>query len=157
MLADRIIFVAILGLAAVYFYATAKIRTFDFGDPIGPRTFPQLLCVGLLVAAAMLVFEMVAARRAKSAAETGHVRPSGGERHILVVSTIAVITGIYFVLFVPLGYLLATTIYLLGLTAYFNRGKWLANGLTSVLYCVFSYLIFTKVLGVSLPAGVLPF
>ena len=66
-------------------------------------------------------------------------------------------TAIYFAVFVPLGYLISTSIYLLALTAYFNRGKWAANVLTSVLFCVISYLLFTKVLGVALPRGVLPF
>ena len=41
--------------------------------------------------------------------------------------------------------------------AYFHPGKWTTNILTSVLFCVLSYLMFTKLLGVSLPPGVLPF
>ena len=65
-------------------------------------------------------------------------------------------TGIYVTVFEPLGFVIATSAYLLGLTAYFNRGKWVPNVLTSVLFSVGSYLMF-KYLGVQLPRGVLPF
>jgi hypothetical protein len=43
------------------------------------------------------------------------------------------------------------------LTAVFNRGKWLANGLTSVLWSAGSYVLFVKILGVVLPVGILGF
>jgi putative tricarboxylic transport membrane protein len=41
--------------------------------------------------------------------------------------------------------------------AYFNRGKWVANVLTSVLFSIGSYVMFVKLLGVSLAPGILPF
>ena len=52
--------------------------------------------------------------------------------------------------------IVATAIYLLVLTVYFNRGKWVANVLTSVLFSLCSYLMFTKLLGVTLAPGILP-
>ena len=55
------------------------------------------------------------------------------------------------------GYLVSTVIYLLVLTAVFNAGKWVANVLTSVLFAVGSYVLFVKILGVTLPAGILGF
>ena len=66
-------------------------------------------------------------------------------------------TALYFATFEWLGYAISTSIYLLALMAYFRRGRWMSNGLTSVLYSFGSYLIFTKLLLVSLPAGFLPF
>ena len=38
----------------------------------------------------------------------------------------------------------------LGMTAWFNRGRWKMNVLTSVLFSVGSYFMFTKLLGVTL-------
>ena len=155
MLTDRIIFVIMLVLAAVYFYATAQIPTLEIGDPLGPKAFPRLLGIGLLITAAMLFMEIWRAR--KTPPPKAETPQPGGRRHLMVVCGVAVWTAIYFAVFEPLGYVLATTGYLLALTAYFNRGKWVSNVLTSVLYCVLSYLMFTKALGVSLPPGVLPF
>ncbi len=151
---DRITFVFILLLAAVYFYATEQIYTYEFGDPLGPKAFPRLLGVSLLVTAALLFMEMWRARKTKP--QNKEAQP-GDKRYLLVVAAVVIWTAIYFRVFVPLGYLLSTAIYLLALTAYFNRGKWAANVLTSVFFCVISYLLFTKALGVTLPRGVLPF
>lgn len=156
-MADRIIVGATLALAALYFYATSQIRTFAFGDPIGPKTFPQLLCIGLVVVAIMLLLEMAAARKAAARPQAGTADAAAGKRHYLVLIGVMVLTGLYFAVFVPLGYVLATTIYLFALTSHFHRGKWAINSITSVVYAVVSYLAFTRGLDVSLPAGVLPF
>ena len=48
-------------------------------------------------------------------------------------------------------------IYLLVLMAYFHKNKWTSNVLTAVLFSVISYLMFTKLLGVNLARGILPF
>ena len=56
-----------------------------------------------------------------------------------------------------MGFLLATPISLLGLMVYFNRNKWVANVLTSVFFPVGIYFLFSKVLGVNLAKGLLPF
>jgi putative tricarboxylic transport membrane protein len=82
-------------------------------------------------------------------------QPSGDRRHLTVVGAVVAGTAVYLAVFTLLGYVIATSIYLLVLMAYFNRGKWIANILTSVLFCVLSYLMFTKLLGVTLPRGVL--
>ena len=50
----------------------------------------------------------------------------------------------------------ATTIYLLPMMAWFNRGKWIANVASTVLFVAFTYFLFVK-LEVRLPQGVLPF
>lgn len=155
MLTDRIIFALIIVLAAVYFYATTQIPTLEIGDPLGPKAFPRLLGIGLLITAALLFMEMWRAR--KNGPVKAATRQAGDRHHLLIVVAVIVWTAIYFAVFVPLGYVLSTTVYLLVMTFYFHRGKWVANVLTSVLYGVLSYLMFTKALGVTLPAGVLPF
>jgi len=66
---------------------------------------------------------------------------------------VTVWTGIYFWVFDKLGFIVSTTLYLLALMAWFNRGKWLANVLTAVLFSVLAYIMFVK-LDVNLPRGV---
>lgn len=154
MLVDRVIFVCILVLAAVYFYATAQIPTLEIGDPLGPKAFPRLLGIGLLITAALLFLETWRARKTPPQDAS---QPSGDRRHLIVVGAVVACTAVYLAVFPLLGYVIATSIYLVALTAYFNRGKWIANVLTSVLFCIGSYLMFSKLLGVSLPRGVLPF
>ena len=76
MKTDRVIFVCILVLAAVYFYATAQIPSLEIGDPLGPKAFPRLLGIGLLVTAGMLFMEMWKAKKAGRA--EGRGRGAGG-------------------------------------------------------------------------------
>ena len=154
-MADRIIFVCTLLLAGVYFWATAQIPSLELGDPLGPKAFPRLLGIGLLIAAAMLLLEILRERKKeKSAAAPAawHWEP-----HQWVIVAVSVWTALYILAFERLGFMLSTTSYLLALTAYFNRGRWLINVLTSVLFAVISYFAFTKLLGVTLAPGILPF
>ena len=62
-MADRVILVCTVVIAAVYFYATTLIPSLEIGDPLGPKAFPRLLGVVLLLAAGMLGFEILAARK----------------------------------------------------------------------------------------------
>lgn len=153
MLVDRVIFVCIIVLAAVYFYATAQIPTLEIGDPLGPKAFPRLLGIGLLITAALLFFEMRSrSRQARPAEPEPHAEDY---RHLFVIGGVAIWTGVYYMAFDPFGYVISTAIYLVVLMAFFHRGKWIANVLTSVLFSIGSYLLFVKVFGVMLAPGIL--
>lgn len=150
---DRIIFVGILVLAGVYFWATSQIPTLEIGDPLGPKAFPRLLGIGLLVSAAMLLAEMLKERKVPPPAQ--EPATSNDDTTYKVVAGVVVVTGIYFVFFEKLGYAVSTSLFMLVMTSYFNKGRWLMNVLTSVLVSFISYYAFAKWLGVNLPAGVL--
>jgi putative tricarboxylic transport membrane protein len=151
-MADRVVLAFTLVLAALYFWATSLIPTLEIGDPLGPKAFPRLLGIGLLLTAGLLAGEMWKVRHEKQAPAA-----PGSMVHYLVVGGVAVWTWLYFFSFEPLGFIIATALYLLGLTCYFNRGKWIANVSTAILFPVITYTLFTKGLGVSLARGVLPF
>jgi len=154
MVTDRVIFACTIIIAVVYLYATTLIPSLEIGDPLGPKAFPRLLGICLLIAAGLFALEMWRDHKAKVPP------PAEGEmapwRHVGLISAIAVLTGVYYALFDPLGYIMATTAYLLALMAWFNRGKWVANVLTAVLFSGLSYWMFVA-LDVRLPTGVLPF
>jgi len=153
---DRIIFVCALLLAGVYFWGTAQIPSLELGDPLGPKAFPRMLGVGLLIGAAMLLVEILRDRK-KAMAGGEDAGALKWEAHNWVVVAVVAWTALYIVLFEPLGYMLATLLYLLGLTGYFNRGRHLMNGLSCVLFVAISYFAFTKLLGVNLARGIIPF
>jgi len=153
-MADRVIFVCTLVLAGVYFYATAQIPTLEIGDPLGPKAFPRLIGIGLLITAGMLFLEMLRNRKTEAVVPVASAPHKNS--HFLVIAGVVVWTALYFWAFERLGYVLSSAIYLFALMAYFHRGKWLANTLTSLLFAGISYQMFTM-LGTSLPRGVLPF
>jgi len=154
MMTDRVIFVCTLILAAAYFYATTLIPSLEIGDPLGPKSLPRLLGGFLLAAAGLLFLEMWKERKQRTPQIDSD--EAGIWRHGWVIVGVSVWTGIYYLAFERLGYILATAVYLLALMAWFNRGKWVANGLTAVLFGVLSYLMFVK-LDVNLPRGLAAF
>lgn len=159
MIADRVIFVCTIVVAAVYFYATAQIPSLDIGDPLGPKAFPRLLGFCLLATAALLLFEIVKAAAARRGADraSAQTAPSDGRGHYGLIAAVVGWTGLYFYVFDGLGYILATAVYLFVLMMWFHRGQWLANGLTSVLFSLGSYVLFVKLLTVSLAKGIFSF
>lgn len=153
-MADRVIFVCMLILAGAYAYATEQLPSLEISDPLGPKAFPRLLTIALLVTAFVLLLEVLRARKTASVATP----PNPHQKHArIVVALVALWTLLYFIVFEKLGYVVATAIYLIVVMSYFNRGKHVANVLTTVFFCIASYLMFTKALGVNLARGVLPF
>ena len=151
MMRDRIIGAVALVLAAVYLYATKQIPTLEIGDPLGPKAFPVLLGIALIAAAILLFVETLKkddAPPVKAPREALH--------YLWLIGGVTVWTALYFWVFDRAGYLLSTIVYLLVLTARFNRGKWRANILTSVLFALGSYILFVRILGVTLPKGIPP-
>lgn len=155
MLTDRIICAVMLVLAAVYFYATAQIPALEIGDPLGPKAFPVLLGIALIVAVILLFFETLKAG-ADAAPRRAHAWRED-RRHLLLIGGVTLWTVAYFWVFDRAGFIVATTLYLFVLMAVFNRGKWVSNALTASLFTLGTYVLFVKILHVSLPGGILGF
>jgi putative tricarboxylic transport membrane protein len=153
-MADRVIFVCTIVIAAVYFYATTLIPTLEIGDPLGPKAFPRLLGVCLLIGAGLLFIEMWKDRGA-AAPRPAAIGPRD-LRHLWVLAAVTVWTAAFYMVFEKAGYIVATSVYLLALMAWFNRCKWIANVMSAVLFGALSYIMFLK-LDVRLPQGILPF
>jgi putative tricarboxylic transport membrane protein len=154
MMTDRVIFVCTIIISAVYFYATTLIPSLEIGDPLGPKAFPRLLGVCLLIAAGLLFLEMWKERQLRTPQTDSD--EAGMWQHAGIIVGVAVWTGAYYLVFDKFGYIVATALYLVVLMAWFNRGKWVANVLTALLFSGLSYWMFVA-LDVNLPKGLLPF
>jgi putative tricarboxylic transport membrane protein len=152
-MADRVILVCTIVVAAVYFYATTLIPSLEIGDPLGPKAFPRLIGVALLVSAALLALEMwrVRGRAVAKGAETAPFDPAV----VKVLAGVVIWIGLYFATLERLGFILATFAFLLPTMAWFNRGKWLANALSAAAFSALTYWLFVA-LEVRLPKGLLP-
>lgn len=142
-------------LAGLYTYATEQLPSLEIGDPLGPKAFPRLLTICLVITAFVLLAEIVRSRK-REPRKTEKPGPQQGPSAYLVVAGVVVWTFLYFLVFEKLGFVIATTIYLFALTSYFNYGRWITNAVTSVLFCTGGYFMF-QVLGVNLARGILPF
>lgn len=153
-MANVIISICMMLLAAGYLYATSQLPLLTNVDPVGPKAFPVLIGIGLIVSASLLLFETI---RAKGKLQEKEKLPDEARPPLLLVGGVASWTLIYFLLFQPLGFLVSTTIYLFAFMSYFNRNRWYTNALVAVLFTVVMYALFVKVLDIALADGVLSF
>ena len=91
-MADRVIFVCILLLAGVYFYATEQLPSLEIGDPLGPKAFPRLLGVTLLITAAILLLELLRAQKRKVARPAPQADQSNRGAYV-VIALVTVSSG----------------------------------------------------------------
>ncbi len=135
-----------LALAAAYFAAADALPRSQLSDQVGADGVPKALALALGLLGVMQVSRSVVRWAAPAGDEAGpahHARALG----------LLLIGAAYAALAPHLGYLLATTALLLATTAYAG-GRWSAR---MVAVCVAGgaglWLVFAKLLGVSMPAG----
>lgn len=153
-MADRLLAVFVIVLATVYLFATYRLPTLDIGDPLGPKVFPYIIGVAGLLAAVWLLAENFA-QRGEQAPQPK--QEDEARHHPLAVVAVLAWLLVFYALFERLGFMLSCAGFLLGLTAYFYRGHWFINIAVSATFPLVVYFGFTRVLGISLPRGVLPF
>ena len=154
MLADRVILACTVIITVVYLYASTQIPVLEIGDPLGPKAFPQLLGIIMLIACGFLAAEIWRGRRNEG--EAAAEEPQFEARIVAVLLAVTLWTGCYYLSFETLGYILGTTLYLLPMMSWFNRGKWITNIASALLFVGLTYFMFVK-LEVRLPQGLLPF
>jgi putative tricarboxylic transport membrane protein len=136
----------------------------DLGN--GPRTLPVALSVLLIVSGLLLVG--LGLRRVRvmgierelmhygDAADVGELvlpdEPPVPPRRLAVV--VAMFIG-YALIFIPLGYMLSTALYLTAMVTVIDRARWKRNVIFAVLFAVIVYYAFTRLLAVQLPAGII--
>jgi putative tricarboxylic transport membrane protein len=153
-MANYIAVVCFCVLAGIYLYAASLFPVMKSQDPMGPRVFPVLLGVLLLVGSVLLFLETVRTRAQINKEEK--VPQEGAAKPERVLWAVVAWTVIFLFAFEPLGYVVATTVYIFPLTIYFNAKKWWTNTITSLLFPIGVYVLFVKFLGVMLPKGVIP-
>src|SRR5271154_7580098 len=77
--------------------------------------------------------------------------------HYPVLAGMVAWTCCYYAVFEPIGYIIATIIYLFGLLCFFNRGRHGTNAAVAVGFTAIAYGVFSRLLDVQLPPGPMGF
>ncbi|SAL27614.1 Tripartite tricarboxylate transporter TctB family protein [Caballeronia sordidicola] len=155
--------IGVIVVALVYLYMDMRLPEMRLGDPLGPKAFPALVGVGLISAALLLLLEHRSKMRAPphavakpSADEPGTNASGDAPKHNpLILVGMVVWTAFYYVCFERVGYLIATSVFLFGLLSYFNRERHKTNIAVALGFTLVFDLLFSLVLGVPMPAGLL--
>jgi putative tricarboxylic transport membrane protein len=90
-----------------------------------------------------------------NAATTSNANPKKLPRYVLVGMLLWTVA--YYFCFDRAGYLLSTSVFLLGLLSYFNRKRYKTNIAIAIGVAVVLDLLFSQLLSVPMPQGILPF
>jgi putative tricarboxylic transport membrane protein len=150
MKGDRIFAICVFAFALAYLFMDLNVVGLKMGGPVGPRVFPGIIAIGLLVSAMLLFFEA----RGRSGSVASRPAPT---YHALLLAGTALWTAIYYVAFEPLGYIVSTGLYMFPLLMVFNRGMLLTNLLISIAFSFAAFGLFSDLLGVSMPRGIFSF
>jgi putative tricarboxylic transport membrane protein len=142
----------LIGAVAIALIATAVIvGAVTSPDPgfgvVRPATFPVAIGVLMLASAVWLGWETLR-RAAVSAGEAFDRRP---------LAATALATALFLLAFVPLGFVLSATPYLVAESRILGSRALLRDAVAAVLFVLAIYVLFVRFLTVDLPNGPLPF
>ncbi|GHB08849.1 tripartite tricarboxylate transporter TctB family protein [Modicisalibacter luteus] len=138
--ADRVLGLALIGLAAFAAAHAANLHVPFSYEPVGPKAFPILLSVVLAALSLIMVFRP---------GENGQWPDKTLSLKLLAVLGVLLV---YALLFTRLGFIVTTFFTVLALARLFEA-TWLKASIAAVLMALGSYYLFTQGLGISLPRG----
>ncbi|WP_447530225.1 tripartite tricarboxylate transporter TctB family protein [Vreelandella sp. TE19] len=142
--------------AAAYLAMAWQVPTFPLPRPVDSDLFPKALGVTLLLLAGFLFFEKPApiagSDEIDEEAERGPLLLKPWAR--VIVTSVAI--AAYALLLVPLGFVVASLLLCVGLTAYYGYRRHGVNLAVSLAVVLGLYLLMTRVMDVYLPTGILP-
>lgn len=158
---DRIIGI-VVGAAAIGYLAIAVgIPEFALATvPIQSRTFPLGLGALMLILAVVLVARPTESVGASVAAGDGGPDPSEQPQRRFTdprieIAMLVASVAVYIAVFEPVGFVIATAVYLLAMNWYFGFKRPVVAVVIALVLTVAIQLLFSQFLGVRLPQGLL--
>lgn len=133
-------------LGVLYLLGMLQIETASVGYPYAPIYFPAALGIGMIL---LGVFQLLKDKRVS-------VVQYVNDKTISMILKTSVAIIIYAVLFVPAGYIISTMVFMFMMLYLFNgKEKIKRTVITTIIFSILVYVVFSKLLGVYLP--VMPF
>lgn len=143
---------AITVLGAIVLWRTFSIRQPNGYTVVGPRVVPMTVAGGLIVLGLAFVIHVALGRETELEAQLATERATGS------ALTPALLIGLlvtYSALLRPVGYVVATVVFLPIAAWLLASRKPVRDIVVGLVMSVGVYLVFRRVLGIQLPAGVL--
>lgn len=152
---DRIAALLFLALVALYGWDASNLTASLQADAIGPTFFPKILtALGLLLG--LLLLLRASPRQAAEKAELSDAAQTAASSRGSDLKALAP-AGLllaYVLAFVPLGFPLATALFLLAAFRYFRHPGWLSAALYSLVLTAALFALFRYGLALKLPLGI---
>lgn len=139
---ERVIAVGLIIFSAIYLLGSIQLSVGSLAQP-GPGFMPAVIATALLVATTLNAYHTFKKQQNNEAQEEGLLKPLA----------IGAVTLSYPFLLRPLNYLTATFLVMFILFRIFRVRTPLFSLLLSLIVTLLSFIIFSRLLGVVLPAG----
>lgn len=151
---DRLTGIVSLVIGVTYFLATTQLPTTAVADPIGPRAYPYIVSVGMIIVGLLLVLK----RDPLTEKNRAVIFDLSKEKELVIDIALTCVAGLVFGLILePLGYLIATFLFMTAMMFITNGLRYAYNALIGVVFAATTYVLFFVLLEVSLPRGILAF
>ena len=135
----------------------ALIQTYSFQEVkntyVQAAVFPQIMCVGMLIFAVILLIQSIIKLMAEPAASINFIKDKG----VLAALFVMLLCALFVVFFKPLGYVVCGAVLCFVIMVLIGKRNWLQMVLVSILVPLGMWLVFYKVLTVNIPMGPLQF
>jgi putative tricarboxylic transport membrane protein len=152
-LGPRLAALVVLGIGVVALSQAFAIRESAGYSVVGPRFFPIVVAVGLVLWGVAFLIRTTSLAPDDDLAEQAAAEEAA--THWATVLTIMALLVIYVYALAPLGYALATALFFPVVARIMGSRNLLRDLLTGILLGLVIYIVFTRFLGVRLPAGLL--
>lgn len=156
--------VFIILLSGLYLYATYLLPERRSADPVGPVFFPAMVGIlTLVLGISLLLQSMGEMLQAEAGAGSSNDTDAGGDprnlqtKQFVAACCVLAWTLLFYFTLNWTGYILGSLIFLFGMFSFFHRGKHFINALVAIAYTGVIYVVFAKLLGISLPEGLIYF
>ena len=147
---DRRLGLGLLALGVGYLAAAFLISEPEGGyATVGPRVFPIGIGIALVAGSLWIAF------RGNAAANASALDGSRGSADWRAAAPSALVFLAYIALLEPIGYLPATTVFIALESRLLGSRRWIRDLLAALVVTVSVYALFSLLLGLRLPAGVL--
>ena len=121
--------------------------------PMGPRVFPVIISTALIVLGVLFIIETM--RGADNAVEQHVAAEHRTADHRQAAIVVALLIG-YAWLFERIGYVVATAAFLPAVARVLGSRRLLRDVIVGVILSVVAFTVFTELLSIDLPKGVMP-
>lgn len=151
---DALLALALIGYGVYLGVGAGAIRVLPVYSRIGPRFFPYLVAGATLLCGALLLIEALRGRRAPP--EAGEDVDPLARDNLRPVLVMVVGLALGATLMKVAGFVLASTVIFTSVALAFGSRSLLRDVGIGLALSLLAYLSFTRLLGLTLPAGVLP-
>jgi putative tricarboxylic transport membrane protein len=142
--------VVLVGVSVLLITQVFAIRADGF-DPQGPRFFPLVVLTLLAGLSVVYLLQQVLALLRHT-----ELLPAEPFTHMPAAAALVGLLVAYAFVLAPLGYVLTTSVFFVGAARTMGSRHLTRDVVVGIGLALLVYLTFTRALGVSLPAGVLP-